>query len=118
MGYDLELGELTRQTQNIPSPIGVSGQVLESNGSAWIPASPGSGTVTSVGLSLPSDLTVSGSPVTGSGTLSAVWASETANTIHAAPNGSAGAPTWRLLAAADLPVTDTDLQVANELFSA
>lgn len=35
----------------------------------------GSGTVTSVGLSLPSDFTVSGSPVTTTGTLGATWAS-------------------------------------------
>jgi len=62
-----------------------------------------SGTVTSVGLSLPSIFSVSGSPVTGSGTLTATLNSETANTFFAAPNGSAGTPTFRALVAADVP---------------
>jgi hypothetical protein len=60
--------------------------------------------VTSVALSLPSIFTVSGSPVTTTGTLSATLASQAANTVFAAPNGSAGAPTFRALAYADLPV--------------
>jgi hypothetical protein len=46
---------------------------------------------------------VSGSPVTGSGTLTATLASQTANTVLAAPNGTAGAPTFRALVAADIP---------------
>ena len=66
----------------------------------------GPGTVTSVGLSLPADFTVSGSPVTTSGTLSAVWANENANVFLAGPaSGSASAPTWRALAAGDFPAT-------------
>ena len=60
-------------------------------------------TVTSVGLSLPSIFTVTNSPVTTSGTLTATLASQTANTVLAAPNGSAGAPTFRALVAADIP---------------
>jgi len=47
---------------------------------------------------------VSGSPVTTTGTLTATLASQTANTVFAAPNGSAGAPTFRALAYADLPI--------------
>lgn len=58
--------------------------------------------VTSVALSLPSFLTVSGSPVTTTGTLTATLASQTANTVFAAPNGSAGAPTFRALVSADI----------------
>ena len=60
--------------------------------------------VTSVALALPSIFTVSGSPVTTTGTLTATLASQTANTVFAAPNGSAGAPTFRALAYADLPI--------------
>jgi hypothetical protein len=60
--------------------------------------------VTSVALSLPSFLTVSGSPVTTTGTLTATLASQAANTVFIAPNGSAGAPTFRTLAYADLPI--------------
>lgn len=61
------------------------------------------GTVTSVALSLPDIFTVSGSPVSSSGTLSAVLASQTAATVFAAPAGSSGAPTFRALVAGDIP---------------
>jgi hypothetical protein len=62
------------------------------------------GTVTSVGLALPGSLfTVSGSPVTTAGTLTGTLISQTANTFFAAPNGSAGVPTFRAIVAADIP---------------
>jgi hypothetical protein len=61
--------------------------------------------VTSVALSLPSFITVTGSPVTTTGTLTGTLASQTANTFFVAPNGSAGAPTFRAIVAADLPLT-------------
>jgi hypothetical protein len=63
----------------------------------------GTGTVTSVGLSLPSIFSVTGSPVTSSGTLTGALASQTANTVFAAPNGTSGTPTFRSLVAADVP---------------
>lgn len=74
----------------------------------------GSGSVTSVGLSMPADFTVSGSPVTGAGTLTAVWANESANRFLAGPSsGGAAAPTWRALVSADLPAgTGTVTSVA------
>jgi hypothetical protein len=72
----------------------------------------GSGSVTSVGLSLPSIFSVSNSPVTGSGTLTAALQSQTANHVFIAPNGSAGAPTFRALAAADIP-TLTSSYISN-----
>lgn len=59
--------------------------------------------VSSVGLSLPSIFTVTGSPVTTSGTLTGTLASQTANHVFAAPNGSSGTPTFRTLVAADIP---------------
>lgn len=62
-----------------------------------------SGTVTSVGLSLPSFITVTNSPVTGSGTLTGTLASQTANTVFIAPDGTAGSPTFRTLVANDIP---------------
>ena len=77
----------------------------------------GTGTVTSVGLSLPSFITVSNSPVTGTGTLTGTLANQSANTVFIAPNGSTGAPTFRLLVAADIPtltaakISDFDTQV-------
>lgn len=77
----------------------------------------GGGTVTSVALSLPSIFTVSGSPITNSGTLTGALASQTANTVFIAPNGTAGTPTFRALVAADIPtltaskLSDFDTQV-------
>lgn len=64
----------------------------------------GAGTVTSVGLSLPNIFTVSGSPVTTSGTLSATLASQTQNHVFAAPgSGGNGSPAFRALVAGDIP---------------
>ena len=60
--------------------------------------------VTSVGLAAPSIFTVSNSPVTTTGTLTLALASQTANMVFAAPNGSNGAPSFRTLAFADLPI--------------
>lgn len=74
---------------------------------AWVQdeiAALGAGTVTSVGLSLPNIFTVSGSPVTSSGTLSATLSTQSANAIFAGPTtGSDAAPSFRSLVAADIP---------------
>ena len=62
------------------------------------------GTVTSVGLSLPSIFTVSGSPVTGTGTLTGTFNTQTANYVFAGPTtGAAATPTFRALVSADIP---------------
>lgn len=66
-------------------------------------AGSGSGSVTSVGLTAPSYLTVGGSPVTTSGTLALSGASESANEVLASPNGSSGALGPRALVGADIP---------------
>ena len=86
---------------------GSNGQCLTSNGTdpVWGSCSTGSGTVTSVGMSMPSMFSVSGSPVTGSGTLTATLANQNANLIMAGPtSGNGAAPTFRALVGADLPV--------------
>ena len=64
----------------------------------------GTGTVS--GLTLTGTVTTTGNLTLG-GTLAVTasnFASQTANTVLAAPNGSAGTPTFRTLAYADLPV--------------
>lgn len=61
------------------------------------------GTVTSVALSLPNIFSVSGSPITSSGTLSASLANQLQNLVFASPNGSTGAPSFRSLVTADIP---------------
>lgn len=67
-------------------------------------ASGGSGTVTSVGLTTPTWLTVTGSPVTGAGTLAVTaTGSQTANQFLATPNGVAGAVGLRSIVASDVP---------------
>jgi len=96
----------------VPAPlIAEVAYVLSATG--WVPMSGGgSGTVTSVsgtgtvsGLSLSGTVTTSGSLTLG-GTLAVLpsnFASQTANTVLAAPNGSAGTPTFRAIVAADVP---------------
>ena len=64
------------------------------------------GTVTSVGLSLPSFITVTNSPVTGSGVLTGTLTSQLQNTVFAAPDGASGAPTFRSLLSNDIPNLD------------
>lgn len=64
---------------------GTAGQVLTSNGVGVAPTwqaggGGGSGTVTSVGLTAPADFTVTGSPVTTSGTLGIAWATSPTGT--------------------------------------
>ena len=64
-----------------------------------------SGTGTVSGLTLSGTVTTSGDLTLG-GTLSVTasnFASQTANTVLAAPNGTAGTPTFRTLVAADIP---------------
>jgi len=63
-----------------------------------------SGTVTSVALTVPAEFSVSGSPVTTSGTLAVTKANESANLVWAGPtSGGAAQPTFRALVAADIP---------------
>jgi len=62
------------------------------------------GSVTSVALSLPSIFSVTGSPVTESGTLTGTLATQSANRVFAGPlSGADAAPTFRALVAADMP---------------
>ncbi|MBS1562362.1 MAG: hypothetical protein JSS89_12215 [Bacteroidetes bacterium] len=101
--FGLKAGASGTTTWTMPIADGTSNQVLKTDASGnlgWMSV------VTSVALSAPSIFSVSGSPVTGSGTLTFTLASQTANTVFAAPDGSAGAPTFRALVAADIPSLD------------
>lgn len=88
---------------------GAETQVILGVNSKWFLQNPqvsggGSGTVTSVSMTVPSWLSVSGSPVTSSGTLAVSAAgSQTQNEVLASPNGSAGAVALRALVNGDLP---------------
>ena len=88
---------------NLPITNGSLNNVLITDGSgntSWTSA--GSGTVSSVGLALPASiLTVSGSPVTTTGTLTGTLATQSANLVWAGPTtGAAATPTFRSLVGA------------------
>jgi hypothetical protein len=63
----------------------------------------GGGGVDSVSLTMPGIFSVSGSPITGTGTFDVTLASQTANTVFAGVDGSSGTPSFRTLVAADIP---------------
>lgn len=68
----------------------------------------GTGTVTSVGLSVPSVFTVTPSAITTNGTFSVTAAGgQPANKFYATPDGSSGALALRSIASGDLPATGT-----------
>lgn len=75
----------------------------------------GLGTVTSVGLSLPTSVfDVTGSPVTSSGTLTATFDNQAANTVFAGPaSGSPDTPTFRTLSGADVTLTVGTTPIAS-----
>ena len=63
----------------------------------------GAGTVTSVGLTVPTGFSVTGSPVTTSGTLAVSLESQAKNKVLASPTSAAGVPSFRELDASDIP---------------
>jgi hypothetical protein len=79
-------------TNNVRVPVGTNGYVLtadsaQSSGLSWTAVS-GTGTVTSVAATVPSFLTVSGSPITAAGTLAISLASTPTNGQLLIGNGS------------------------------
>lgn len=104
-------GQSTNITFLLPSTAGSAGQVLSNLGSgemAWATIS-GTGTVTSVALATPAELSVSGSPITTAGTITLTWANQSANKVFAGPaTGAATTPGFRSLVKADLPALTTD----------
>lgn len=87
-------------------------QVARYSGSAWVCRTlvaadiSGGGTITSAAISVPGILSVSGSPITTSGTFALTLATQSANLVWAGPTtGAAASPTFRGLVNADLPLT-------------
>ena len=89
-------------------PISTDGFVLMADstqtlGLKWATVA-GAGTVTSVAMTVPSILSVAGSPITTSGTLVVTLATQTANYGFMGPaSGAAVAPTFRALVSDDIP---------------
>jgi len=93
-------------TLNARVPVGTNGQVLTSDstnalGVSW--AAP-VGTVSSVDASVPPFMSVTGGPITSSGTLAFSFISQAPNVFFASPDGTSGAPGFRAIVAADIPV--------------
>lgn len=84
-----------------------NGRLEVFNNSTW--TNVGLGDVTSVALSLPNIFSVTGSPVTSAGTLSATLVSQTASSVLAAPVGFSGTPSFRQLSLNDL----SDVLISN-----
>lgn len=86
------------------------GLAVNPSGNGWVLAqfaTSSSGTVKSVGLTMPADFAVGSTPVTSTGTIAVTWASQVKNKVHAGPiTGANAVPTWRLLDVADIPVAD------------
>lgn len=91
-------------TSGTPTTITIGANLNLSTSGVLSATGSGGGGVTSVGLSLPSQFVVSGSPVTGSGTLTGAWNNQSSNLVLAGPSsGSATTPTFRSLVNADIP---------------
>lgn len=95
-GTDPDAGT-TNTLYNKGGNLYFNGALLESSAS--------SGTVTSVGLTAPTDVfNVANSPITSAGTLAITFDTQSANRVFAGPTtGSAAAPAFRSLVAADIP---------------
>lgn len=110
---DIKVGTKSGNTNKLATVTGslTPGHALTTDASGNIVdagAAPGTGTVTSVALTVPAEFSVSGSPVTTSGTLAVSKATQSANTVFAGPTtGSAAAPTFRAVAPADLPLASS-----------
>lgn len=90
-------GDLVRWDDAAGKYVGVSVNALS------LQLGAASGTVTSVGISAPSGLFASGAPITTSGNLALTLLQQTAGTVFAGPVGVDGAPSFRPIAASDLP---------------
>jgi hypothetical protein len=104
-GYNLQLPTAPNRANKV---IGFDalGNVIMTAGGGGGGGGGGSGTVTSVGLTAPAELTVGGSPVTTAGNLSLTWASASGRKFIASPaDGTTGAYAGRAITAADLPST-------------
>jgi hypothetical protein len=76
---------------------------VDSTGQLGTASMGGGGTLTSVAFAAPSEFSVSGSPLTGTGgTITLSKSSQSANLFFASPNGSSGVPTFRAVAWADV----------------
>lgn len=87
----------------LPDQSASANKCLMTDGTNTSWAAFGVGSVTSVGLSMPAEFTVSGNPITSAGTITVTAASQSQNLVYASPDGSSGTPSFRSLVANDVP---------------
>jgi hypothetical protein len=110
-------GQSQDLTFKLPNSYGSSLNFLQTDGAGnlqWS-ASTGTGTVTSVDLSASGEFSVSGGPITTSGTLVLTKTNQSANQVWAGPtSGVAAQPSFRALVLADLPLlSSADVGLGN-----
>lgn len=112
-------GNLVEYAANKAKPLGYAS--LDSGGkvpSAQLPSGIGAGTVTSVGLTMPAQFSITGSPVTGSGTLSAAWANAPASSWFGNPSLSPAVPQFNTTPVPSLMIPNLDAsQVVSGVFA-
>lgn len=95
---------LPAQSAAINYASGTSNLTVQNNPSVTNVPAAGSGSVTSVAMTVPTEFSVAGSPITSSGTLAVTTATQSANLVWAGPTtGAAATPAFRALVAADIP---------------
>ena len=107
-GFRLPHGAAPTAPVNGDTWTTTAGYFVRLNGvTTQLQASAGTGTVTSVDMSIPASImTISGNPITTSGTLAVALANQPANLGWFGPtSGGAANPSFRALVAADLPNT-------------
>ena len=95
--------KLNNVVTSFPSSQGAASSYLMNDGTGALSWATGLGSVTSVGLAMPLEFTVTNSPVTTSGTLTAGWSSQAQNLVFSSPAAASGTPQFRSLTANDLP---------------
>lgn len=93
-------------------PIGSTSQVLTVTAGLpqWQNAGAGTGTVTSVGLTMPGIFSVLNSPITSSNSFIVSLQTQSPNTFFAGPTGGlSSAPTFRSLVSTDIPSLDASI---------
>lgn len=114
-------GNLAEYLANKGQPNGYAS--LDSGGkvpSAQMPATAGAGTVTSVGLTMPAQFAVSGTPVTGAGTLAIAWNTVADQSWFGNNSGGVAAPQFYTtpLPASLIPSLDASVVTSGTLSAA
>lgn len=102
---------LTSLNSTSLNPATVSNKVLVNSSGTWTwqNYTSATGTVTSVGMTVPTGFSVSPSSIDSSGTFAVSFGgSVTKNYVLASPSSAAGAPSWRALVATDIPNLDAN----------